>query len=65
VIVGFAIQRDGSVVPASVRVVQRSGNVAVDLSAQRAVLDATPFPALPPQFPRDRADIEMTFQLRR
>jgi protein TonB len=65
VIIGFAIQRDGSVVPGSVRVVQRSGNVAVDISAQRAVLDATPFPAIPPQFPRNRADIEMTFQLRR
>jgi protein TonB len=65
VIVAFAIQRNGSVVPGSVRVVQRSGNAILDISAQRAVLDAAPFPAIPPQFPRDRADIEMTFQLRR
>jgi periplasmic protein TonB len=65
VIVAFGIRRDGSVVPGSVRVVQRSGNAAVDISAQRAVLDAAPFPVIPPQFPRDQADIEMTFQLRR
>jgi periplasmic protein TonB len=65
VTVTFVLRRDGSVVPSSVRLVQRSGNMTVDLSAQRAVLDAAPFPAIPPQFPRDQADIEMTFQLRR
>jgi periplasmic protein TonB len=64
-IVAFTIRRNGSVVSGSVRVVQRSGNAGLDLSAQRAVLDAAPFPAIPAQFPRDEADIELTFQLRR
>ena len=65
VIVAFTILKNGSVVPGSVRVVQRSGNSALDLSAQRAVLDAAPFTSIPAQFPRDQADIELTFQLRR
>jgi periplasmic protein TonB len=65
VVVTFTIQRDGSVPPASVRVVQRSGNFALDTSTQRAVLDSTPFPALPQGFPHNSADVEFTFELRR
>jgi protein TonB len=65
VTVTFTLQRDGSVPPNSVRVVQSSGNRALDFSAVRAVLDAGKFPPIPPQFPRDRADCELTFELRR
>jgi TonB family protein len=65
VVVRFTIQRDGSVVSGSVRVVQPSGIVPLDYSAQRAVLDAAPFPSIPPQFARNTADIELQFELRR
>jgi periplasmic protein TonB len=65
VIVTFTIERDGSVPPGSVRIEQRSGNSALDFSAQRAVLDAAPFPALPAGFSRNSADVEFTFELRR
>jgi len=65
VVVEFTIRRDGSLAPGSVRIVQRSGNYALDTSAQRAVYDAAPFRALPPGFTRSDANIEFWFQLRR
>jgi len=65
VVVTFTIQRDGSVSPSSVRVEQRSGNTALDFSAQRAILDSIPFPPLPPGLGRNSADIEFVFELRR
>jgi protein TonB len=65
VVVTFTIQRDGSVTAASVRLAQRSGNAALDYSAQRAILDSAPFPALPAQYPRNDADVEFVFELRR
>ena len=61
----FTIQRDGSVAPGSVRITQRSGIVPLDFSAQRAILDSSPFPPLPQGFPRSQADVELTFELRR
>ena len=39
--------------------------VVLDYSAQRAILDAAPFQALPPQFQRSEAEIEFWFELRR
>ena len=63
VVVTFTIQRDGSV--ANVRVTQKSGIEPLDISAQRAVLDAAPFGALPPGFPRSQADVELRFELKR
>ena len=42
-IVTFDLQRDGSV--RNVRIAQSSGNKALDYSAQRAIYDASPFPA--------------------
>ncbi len=63
VIVVFDIARDGSV--RNVRVLQRSGNLALDNSAQRAVLQASPFPQLPADFNRDSASVEFWFQLKR
>lgn len=64
-VVTFTIRRDGSVPQGSVKVIQSSGNMALDLSAQRAVLSAAPFPSLPGGFTRDRADVELHFELRR
>jgi TonB family protein len=64
-VVTFTIQRDGSVPPGSVRIVQRSGNAALDFSTQRAILDAAPFPQLPAGFSHNSADVEFTFELRR
>jgi protein TonB len=64
VIVTFTINRDGSVPSRSVRIVQSSGNRALDASAERAVLDAAPFTPLPQQFTRDSADIEFHFARR-
>jgi periplasmic protein TonB len=65
VVVTFTIQRDGSVPVSSVRIAQRSGNAALDYSAQRAILDSAPFPGLPAQYPRNDADVEFVFELRR
>jgi protein TonB len=63
VIVVFDIMRDGSV--RNVRLLQRSGILALDNSAQRAVLQASPFPQLPADFGRDSATVEFWFQLKR
>lgn len=65
VVVTFTINRDGSVPPSSVRVEQRSGNTALDYSAQRAILDSIPLPPLPPGLGRNSADVEFVFELRR
>jgi TonB family protein len=65
VVVTFTINRDGSVPSQSVKIGQTSGIPTLDLSAQRAILDASPFMPLPPQFPRNSADIEFHFELRR
>lgn len=63
-VVTFIIRRDGSVPPGSVRITERSGNSALDISAQRAILDAAPFPQLPPGFAKDEAQVELRFNLK-
>jgi TonB family protein len=63
VIVTFVIQRNGSV--SDVRFLQRSGNSTLDYSCQRAIMDASPLPPLPPAFERNSARIEFWFQLKR
>jgi len=63
VIVTFDLQRDGSV--RNVRVAQSSGNSVLDYSAQRAIYDASPLPALPSGYERNDATIEFWFELRR
>lgn len=62
-IVTFTIRRDGSI--ASVRLAQTSGNLALDLSAQRAIADASPFPPLPAAFDKNDVSIEFWFELKR
>jgi protein TonB len=64
-VVTFVINRDGSTPQSSVRISQSSGILPLDLSAQRAVMDAAPFPPLPAGFPRSNAQIELRFELRR
>jgi TonB family protein len=61
--VTFTLHRDGSAT--GVKLTQKSGNSALDISAQRAVMDASPFPQMPPQFPKSEAEIEFLFQLKR
>ena len=65
VIVTFEILRDGRLRNDDVRFLQRSGIPALDYSAQRAVIDASPFPPLPPGFDRDSARVEFWFKLSR
>ena len=62
-VVLFDIQRNGDV--RDVRFLQRSGISPLDYSAQRAVLDAGPFPPLPAGYERDSATVELWFQLKR
>jgi periplasmic protein TonB len=57
--------KDGSLKPGLPRITQSSGDSTVDTSAQRAVLDAQPFPPLPTGFERNEAVVELTFVLRR
>lgn len=63
VIVTFTLHRDGSA--SNVHVTQSSGNSALDRSGVRAILDAAPFPKMPPQFPKDQTDIDFVFELKR
>jgi protein TonB len=59
--VAFTIARDGTI--SNVRISQPSGNYLLDNSAQRAVMDANPLPALPSTFPDRQATVELGFQV--
>lgn len=61
--VSFEIMRDGAT--RSVEIVKSSGNYAIDTSARRAVMEASPFPPLPNGFDRNSAVIEINFLLKR
>jgi protein TonB len=63
VIVTFEIQSNGSI--GNVRIMQGSGNRALDYSAQRAIYEAAPFPPLPQGYERSSANIEIWFTLKR
>jgi protein TonB len=63
VIASFELMRDGSI--RNPRIIQRSGISALDYSAQRAILEASPFPPIPPGFDKDSAHVEFTFELKR
>jgi len=60
VVVTFTIHKDGSVT--NVKIGTSSGNQSLDISAQRAVLDAQ-LPPLPDRFPRAQADVQLKFEL--
>jgi protein TonB len=61
VIADFDISRDGNVT--NLRIIQSSGLPALDFSAQRAILQAAPFPALPGGY--SSSPMEILFQLKR
>lgn len=60
-IIGFTIERDGSV--RNVQVVQSSGNPTIDNSALRAVYNANPLPRLPAQVSGSSVSAQFTFNL--
>ncbi|MGP8247421.1 MAG: TonB C-terminal domain-containing protein [Bryobacteraceae bacterium] len=62
-VVTFVIRRDGSM-EGQPRIAERSGNDALDISAQRAILDAAPFPVLPAQFNKNEAQVQLRFSLK-
>jgi periplasmic protein TonB len=63
VIASFDLMRDGRI--RNLRILQQSGISTLDYSVQRAILEASPFPPIPPGFDRDSAKVEFTFELKR
>jgi protein TonB len=63
VIASFDLMRSGEI--RNLRILQQSGISALDYSVQRAILEASPFPPIPPGFERDSAKVEFTFELKR
>jgi len=63
VIATFDLMRDGSI--KNVVILQKSGNYSLDNSVQRAVLEASPFPPIPPGYEKDSAKVEFWFELKR
>ncbi len=61
VVVAFDISRDGAT--RNLRIVQSSGIPSLDRSAQRAVIEASPLPALPPTWTDDTLPVTMRFDL--
>ena len=62
-IVTFDLMRAGTA--RNIQVLQRSGIPTLDFSAQRAVLEASPFPPIPPGYDRDSVQVEFSFELKR
>jgi periplasmic protein TonB len=60
--ISFTIARNGTVT--NVQVSEPSGNYLLDTSAKRAVIDASPLPPLPPQFDKNEATVDLSFQLK-
>lgn len=61
-IVSFYIMRDGTIRTPSIQ--QSSGNPTIDNTALRAVFQASPMPALPPQITESYISAQFTFNLR-
>lgn len=62
-IVSVDIFRNGAI--RNPRLAQTSGNYQLDTSAQRAVVEAAPFPPLPPEYEHDMVNVNFVFQLQR
>ncbi len=60
-VVTFTLMRDGSI--QTPRVIQSSGNLALDQSALRAISISAPFPALPREYEHNSANLEFWFRL--
>jgi len=65
VIATFDLNRDGSI--SNLKLLQTSGIEALDTSVQRAILDSSPFPPIPPVGCTDKssARVEFNFELKR
>jgi TonB family protein len=63
VIMTFTILRDGTI--RDIRLKTTSGNAALDRSAERALYDVGKVEPLPAAYPRDKAEIEFWFELKR
>jgi TonB family protein len=63
VIATFDLMRDGTA--RNVKILQKSGVPSLDFSVERAILEASPFPPIPPGFERDSAKVEFWFELKR
>ncbi len=63
VVISFEILRNGEV--RSVRILQSGGSQTLDLSTQRAVVEAGPFEPLPQAYKGGSATIEVAFKLQR
>lgn len=63
VIATFDLMRDGST--QNIRILQRSGVSALDYSVERAILEASPFPPIPPGYDHNSAKVEFWFELKR
>jgi protein TonB len=63
VIATFELLRDGRI--RNLKILQPSGVSSLDFSVQRAILEASPFPPIPPGFDRDSANVEFWFELKR
>lgn len=63
VIVKFTVQRSGEIT--DIEVERSSGQVVLDLSAQRALVFTRQLPPLPPEFPDSQLPVHLTFQYRR
>ncbi len=61
VVLAFDIARDGT--PRNIRIETSSGIQSLDRSAQRAAIEAAPFPAPPPTWTEDTIPVTMRFDL--
>ena len=61
VVLAFEIARDGT--PRNIRIELSSGIQSLDRSAQRAAIEAAPFPAVPPSWTEDTIPVTMRFDL--
>ena len=61
VVLAFDIARDGT--PRNIRIETSSGIQSLDRSAQRAAIEAAPFPAVPPTWTGDTIPVTMRFDL--
>jgi periplasmic protein TonB len=61
VVITFDIARNGAT--SNLRILQSSGIPSLDRSAQRAVIEASPLPAVPPTWTEDSIPVTMRFDL--
>ena len=61
VVITFDIARNGTT--SNIHILQSSGIPSLDRSAQRAVIEASPLPAVPPTWTEDTIPVTMRFDL--